>query len=158
MIAGQSPRMQWLPNPKGEIRTVGEADAIAKKHGVPVPEDMEFFANELAELHKNRTACGPRVDKPAGSIVYWADLVHDSTGKVPFRLWPGILISDEAIVAVMAHEMFELEMLRPLLAGGKTTIDEFIAHTCPGNPGNPHDKAWGRADELVERMRNEKSA
>src|SRR6266540_6312627 len=114
MITGQSPRIQWQPNPQGEIRTVEEARAIAQKNGVPIPSDVEFFADELNELHKDRTACGPRVDKPAGSIVEWADLVHDRTGKVPFRFWSEILKSDEAIVAVFAHEMFELEKLRPL--------------------------------------------
>lgn len=156
MITGQSPRIQWQPNPQGEIRTVEEATAIARKHGVPIPDDVEFFEDELGELHKDRTACGPRVDKPTGSIVRWTDLVHDRTGRVPFRLWPEILKSDEAIVAVFAHEMFELEALRPLLREGKITIDDFIAHTRPDNPGNLHDQAWDRADELVERMRRER--
>src|SRR5262245_8955922 len=151
MITGQSPRIEWQPNAHGETRTIDEAKAIARKHGVPIPEDVEFFADELGEL--DATACGPRVDKPACSVVEWADLVHDRTGKVPFRVWPGILASDEAIVAVFAHEMFELEQLRPILEAGTTTIDSFIAHTRPGNPGNLHDQAWDRADELGERMR-----
>ena len=47
----------------------------------------------------------------------------------------------------------ELEQLRPLLERGRTTIEEFIALTCPGNPGNLHDEAWEVADRLVERMR-----
>jgi hypothetical protein len=116
---------------------------------------VEFFEDEFDELHEHFTACGPRVVKPTGSIVYWTDLVHDRTGKVPFRIWPGVLTSDEAIVAVMAHEVFELEMLRPILEEGATMIEDFIAHTQPGNPGNLHDKAWDRADALVERMRKE---
>src|SRR5438093_5928160 len=36
MIAGQSPRLQWQPNPGGQTRTVEEAKAIAKNHGVPI--------------------------------------------------------------------------------------------------------------------------
>jgi hypothetical protein len=44
---------------------------IAKRHGVPIPEEVDFFAYELGELVEQRTACGPRVDKPAGSIVEW---------------------------------------------------------------------------------------
>src|SRR5947209_15336356 len=85
MIAGQSPRLEWQPNPGGQIRTVEEAKAIAKKYGVHIPEDVDFFEDELNELHEHSTACGPRVDKPAGSIVYWGDLVHDRTGKVPLQ-------------------------------------------------------------------------
>ncbi len=155
MIAGQSPRIEWQQNPDGQARSLEEAKAIAKQHGVTIPDDVEFFEDELNQLHEKFTACGPRVDKPAGSRVYWSDLIHDINGKVPFRIWPGILTSDEAIVAVMAHEVFELEMLRPWLEEGVTSIEDFIAHTRPDNPGNLHDQAWDRADELVERMRKE---
>jgi hypothetical protein len=88
-----------------------------------------------------------------GAIVYWSDLVHDKTKKVPFRIWDGILKSDEAIVAVFAHEMYELGELRPILQEGKTTIEEFEGLTCPGNPGNLHDEAWDVADAKVEQMR-----
>jgi hypothetical protein len=137
------------------VRTVEQAAAIAEKHGVLIPEDGEFFADELNELHENWTACGPSVDKPAGSPVSWTDLVHDKTGKVPFRFWPGILQSDEAIGAVFAHELFELQELRPLLKEGTITIDDFIAHTRPGYPRNLHDRAWDWADNWVEHMRAE---
>jgi hypothetical protein len=123
---------------------------------VVIPEDVDFFPDELGELDENNTACGPRVVRPAGTAIGWSALVHDRTGKVPFRFWPGILNKDEAIVAVFAHEMFELEQLRPLLQEGKMTIDDFIAHTRPNNPGNLHDQAWDRADELVARMRKER--
>lgn len=155
MIAGQSPRLQWQPNPQGQIRTCEQAIALARKYGVEIPDDLDFFPDELNELHTDFTACGPRVDKREGSIVYWSDLVHDRTGKVPFRIWPGILSSDEAIVAVLAHEVHEIEQLRSILNKGKTTIEEFIGLTCPGNPGNLHDEAWDVADNLVERMRKE---
>jgi len=83
------------------------------------------------------------------------DLVHDKTGKVPFLLRPDILESDEAIVAVFAHEIHELESLRPMLPEGGISIEDFIGHTCPGNPGNLHDQAWDVADALVDRMRGE---
>ena len=99
------------------------------------------------------TARGPRVIKPAGMHVIWSDLVHDKTGKVPFRIRPDILASDEAIVAVLAHEMYELEMLRPLLQQNGMSIEEFGGHTRPGDPGNFHDEAWDWADVMVERMK-----
>ncbi|HQU43658.1 MAG TPA: hypothetical protein PK867_12655 [Pirellulales bacterium] len=153
MIAGQSPNLQWRDNAPGQSRTIDEAIAIARSNGVNIPEDVSFWVDELGELGPDRTARGPRVDKPDGSIVYWSDLVHDKTAKVPFRVWDGILKSDEAIIAVFAHEMYELERLRPLLKSGKVTISEFIEMTCQGNPGNFHDQAWELADRLVEQMR-----
>lgn len=76
-------------------------------------------------------------------------------GKVPFLIRPDILRSDEAIVAVIAHERYELECLRPMLMEGKTSIEQFVAHTCVGNPGNLHEQAWDVADRLVARMRGE---
>lgn len=59
-------------------------------------------------------------------------------GKVPFILRGDILQSDEAIVAVMAHEMHELRELTPWLREGRLTIDEFGSLTSPTNPGNLH--------------------
>ncbi len=155
MIAGQSPRLQWQPNHQGQTRALEQAIEIARTNGVDIADDLDFFLDELGELHADFTACGPRVDKLAGSIVHWSDLVHDRTGKVSFRIWPGILKSDEAIVAVLANEVYEIEQLRGILNEGKTTIEAFIGLTCPGNPGNLHDEAWVVADRVVERMRKE---
>jgi hypothetical protein len=153
MISGQFPKHHWQPNPDGRTRTISEAVAIAQRFGVQIPEDVAFFVDETGELGADITARGPQVTKLAGSTVFWYDLMHDLTGKVPFRVRPDILESDEAIVAVFAHEMYELERLRPLLQEGETSIEQFIEHTRAGSPGNFHDEAWEVADALVKRMR-----
>ena len=80
-------------------------------------------------------------------------MLNPLTGKVPFLIRRDILDSDEAIVAVFGHEMYELEALRVILAKGKTSIESFNGHTMAGNPGNLHDEAWDYADKLVEIMR-----
>ncbi len=153
MAAGQYPKREWRDNPDGQIRTIEEAVEIAKKHGVVIPDDVTFHVDESGELHKDLTARGPRVDKPRGERVHWSDLVHDITHKVPFRTWPGILKSDEAIVAVLAHEMHEILTLRPFLERGEISIDDYVMHTEPGRPGNLHDEAWDVADRMVDKMR-----
>jgi hypothetical protein len=154
MIAGQLPRQQWRPNPGGQARTIEEAIAIARRFGLRIPDDVDFFVDEIGDLDEMTTARGPKVSKIAGTIVTWSDLAHDKTGKVPFRIRQDILTSDEAIVAVFAHEMHELEMLRPLLRRG-ISIEEYGGHPRPGNPGNFHDEAQDPADVLVGRMRGE---
>lgn len=154
MISGQSPRRRWRPNPDGQTRTIEQAVAIAKRFGVHVPDDVAFFVDEFGDLDSDTTAKSSRVTKPAGATVHWSDLVHDLTGRVPFRIRPDILASDEAIVAVIAHEMYELDELRPILREGSTSIEDFIGLTCAGNPGNLHDRTWDVADAMVERMRN----
>jgi hypothetical protein len=156
MIAGQSPRLVWRDNPGGEVRTLAEALEIAQKHGVVIPDDVRFVIDTIGDLGPEETARGPLVRLPDGANVTWSDLVHPRTGKVPFRLWSGIK-SDEAIVAVIAHEMYELELARPFLLEGCVPIALFIERTCPGVPGNWHDQAWDVADRMVEQMRKEQS-
>src|SRR5947209_7593438 len=153
MIAGQSPRLTWGENPDGKKKTMAEAREIARRFGVHIPEDVEFFEDEENELPENMTARGPKVTKLAGSRVYWSDLVNSLTGKVPFLVRPDILKSDEAIVGVFGHEMYELEAIRRILRKGKTPIEHYINHTRADNPGNLHDAAWDYADDLVERLR-----
>jgi len=67
----------------------------------------------------------------------------------------GNLRSDEAIVAVISHEMYELEKPRPFLQKGTMSIDDLIAHTEPGRTANYHDQAWDFADVMVDRMRGD---
>lgn len=153
MIAGQSPRLQWKPNPGGAKRSIEEAVEIASRYGVRIPDDVEFVEDEEGVLPKNMTARGPIVSKHAGLPVYWSELVNSLTGRIPFRVRSDVLTSDEAIVGVFGHEMYELEKLRRLLKRGKATIEYYINETRPDNPGNLHQQAWDYADELVERMR-----
>jgi hypothetical protein len=153
MIAGLSPRLKWAENANGEKRTIEQAKEIARQFGVPIPDDVEFFEDEENELPEDMTARGPRVTKLAGEAVHWSDLVNSLTGKVPFLIRPDILKSDEAIVGVFAHELYELAALRRILTKGKTPIEHYINHTRPDNPGNLHDQAWDYADDRVERMR-----
>ncbi len=126
LVAGQHPKRQWRANPDGRVRTIEEAVSLARSYGVEIPDDIEFHVDESGELHQNLTARGPRVDKPAGEPVSWSDLVHDKTRKVPFWIWAGILKSDEAVVAVLAHEMVEILRLRPFLKKDQISIDDYI--------------------------------
>jgi hypothetical protein len=153
MVAGLFPTIEWQDNQDGKVRTIQEAVEIARANGVLIPDDVEFHIDETEELHKDATARAPRVDKPTGERVYWSDMVHDLTNKVPLRVWSGILSSDEAIVAVLAHEMHELGSLRPDLERDGIIIDDLVLNTEPGRPGNLHCEAWDVADKLVNQMR-----
>jgi hypothetical protein len=155
MIAGQFPNRDWRANPEGQTRSIVEAVAIAKRFCVPIPDDVAFFIDEYGDLGPDTMARGPRVTKPAGATVHRTDLVHDKTGKVPFRIRPDVLGSAEAIVAVLAHEMYEREALRPILQEGRVVIEDYIRHTRAGDPSNLHHQAWDVADAMVDRMRGE---
>jgi hypothetical protein len=155
MIAGQSPKMQWQPNADGVKRTIDEALAIAAQY-VAIPDDVEFFEDIEGDLDETITARGPAVTKYPGQDVRWSDLVHEQTFVVPFLIRSDILESDEAIIAVIAHEMYELERLREIFAAeGRMFLEHFYGHTRPGNPGNLHDEAWDFADSVIEQYRKE---
>lgn len=151
-MLGHTPRINWNPNADATIRSVDEAVEIARAHGVAIPECAAFFVDELGSLDVHTTACGPKVTKAAGGIVVLADLLN-KFGQVPFIIRRDILESDEAIVAVIAHEMHEFNELLPLLRQGQLTIEQFGGHTSPTNSGNLHYEAWDIADKLVEEMR-----
>lgn len=154
LITGQSPSLSWEPNPNGEVRSIEQAAEIARRNGVVIPDDVAFFADEYDELNATIAARGPTVTKPVGGSVRWSDLIHDRTGKLPIIVRRDILSSDEAIVAVFAHELHEVAGIRQVLAERRSiTIEEFIGYHCPGNPGNLHDEAWAVADAAVRRMR-----
>jgi hypothetical protein len=72
------------------------------------------------------------------------------------RIRRSVLESDEAIVAVMAHEMFELNALRALFEHRETIPgSEIIAMVRTGVRRNLHDRAWDAADALVRVTRQE---
>ena len=156
MVSGLSPRIKWAANPGGETRTIEEAVVIAEQNGIKIPDDIEFFPDNSADLGPRCVARAPRVGKRSGSCVLWSDLIHPRTNKVPVRVWVGVLKSDEAIVATFAHELFELEFLRPLMQEGRITIESFIEHTRDDDSRNLHSEAWDIADRAVETMRERK--
>ena len=154
MIAGAAPRFQWQPNPDGTIRTIEEACEIARRWGVEIPSYVQFWIDEYDYLDENTTAKTTTFREFEGTIIDWSWFFHKKTGKIPFLIRKDIMASDEAIVAVIGHEMFELEMLRSIFAEG-APVERWEAETSPNNPGNFHWQAWDYADELVARMRKE---
>jgi hypothetical protein len=155
-IAGQFPKIQWRPNAGGQVRTIEEAVEIARRNGVQIPDDVAFFVDEFGDLGPTITARAPEIRRPPGGRVTWSDLVNDRTGKVPITIRPDILESDEAIVAVFAHELHEIQGFRSIVSRrGSISIEEFIANHVWDNPGNLHYEAWDVADALVRRMRGE---
>jgi uncharacterized protein YgfB (UPF0149 family) len=67
--------------------------------------------------------------------------------------------SDEALIAVIGHELYELNQLRRLCAerGGRLSAGELHGLIAPGATGNLHDEAWDEADRLVVELRRQRS-
>jgi hypothetical protein len=164
-ISGQLPEVQWKPNHRRTKRTITQAEAIARKHGVEIPDDVAFFEAEPGELNGTwddlwtttgmETARGPAVYEHPDGYIYWKDH-YNIAARIPFLIHPDILRSDEAIVAVFCHEMYELAELRAIFVSSRKRrlkAEDYGVHVAPGHPGNLHDQAWDAADRTVLQMR-----
>jgi hypothetical protein len=152
---GQYPTVKWNPNSHG-ARTIEEAVAIAKKNGINIPDDILFISDEGTLASDTFAKYFGAIKKP-GEIIRWKEF-YNIHGKIPVRIREDVLLSDEAILAVFAHEMHELNALREIfsLNRGVITADELYRMISPGLSKNLHDQAWTIADELIIRLRGGK--
>jgi hypothetical protein len=82
-IGGQGPKLRWKKNKGGLKRTIEEAVAIARNHGVEVPEDVELFEADPGVLtgslrgyfagQRFETARGPEMRPRSDGRIYWAN-------------------------------------------------------------------------------------
>lgn len=151
--SAQGPKLKWTPNADGP-RTIEQAVEIARRYGVAIPDDVEFFVDEgMLEPNTYARYCG--FLKYPGDYVYWTELYHDQ-GYIPVLIREDVLKSDEAIVAIFVHEMHELNRLREIFGANRRRrlpfeyVDELIR---PGTKRNLHCEAWDLADAAVLRMR-----
>lgn len=72
---------------------------------------------------------------------------------VVVRVSPDVLRSDEAIVGVIRHEMYEIENLARMVEDGYLTNADVTDHVRARNGQNLHGQAWDVADLEVLAMR-----
>jgi hypothetical protein len=129
-----------------------EAYDIARQHGVEIPDYVEFHVLPKGyPMAVNQFAKTTEFREFDGTVIQW-DKFLNQRGKVPFLVKPDVMTSDEAIVAVFGHEVFEIECLRRRF-DSNAPIEAWEAETCPNNEGNTHSQAWDYANSLVARMR-----
>lgn len=152
---GQRPTVEWKPNADGRRLTLDEAVELARKWGVEIPEDIRFVVARDGYLKPDTFAeYMSRVFKP-GDRVSWEDFlnIHE---EVAVKIRGDVLASDEAAVAVIAHEMHELNGLRAIFEERETiSAEELSRLISPGRKGNLHDQAWTIADDVVRAIRGE---
>jgi hypothetical protein len=155
MIGGRAPKYEWRPNPDGKTKSIEEACRLARHWDVAIPDYVSFAIDKYGWLDADATAKTTTFKEPAGTMIYWSSLLHQRTGKIPFLIRKDIMRSDEAIVAVIGHEMYELEEMRKAFGKNGAPIEHWQAEAHPDNEGNFHSRAWDYADELVARMRGD---
>jgi len=143
----------WRKNPEALTRTLDEVKRIALEHGVNIPDDIAIFAVNAKWLPPESYATYMGRDFAPGQRVSWQEF-YNKHDNIAVKISKDILDSDEAIVAVMAHEMHELNGLRNVFERRQTIPAEELGRMInPGHRGNLHDQAWDVADSLVAKMR-----
>jgi len=150
--AAQDPRtLPWRPNPGGP-RSLPDAVTLAKARGVVIPDDLHFVVRDDMIPENSYAAYG---GFQTHRSFCWADF-YARGGKIPVKIRKSVLESDEAIVAVLAHEAYELNALREIFEERPIVPGSEICRLIqPNIPGNLHDQAWDAADRLVLAMRSE---
>jgi len=155
--AGQYPKSRpWKVNPHG-TRSVEQAIELLQKWGVTVPDDVLIVSDDEYSIDDPHVdACYFNWRGDASMDVRWAQF-FTSKGQIPVRVKREVFGSDEAILAVLAHELFEVQALRELFAAsaGIMTATRLYGLVERGIVGNLHDQAWELADQLVDAMRRQ---
>lgn len=154
MAAAQSPKTQpWAKNEAGP-RTLAEALDVVRAQGLEIPDDVRFIIAPAGILQND-------VYAQYGAFVptktyEWEELLTgpEDARKVPVKINPSVLESDEAILAVFAHELFEIEGLRACFEQSPRIAGQMLCNeVCSGRPNNLHDRAWDEADKRVAAFR-----
>lgn len=140
-------------NSKGEVRTVAEASAIARKNGVVIPSwtriEVDPSIREASSFAEYRLGNGQQ--NPT-DMMRWSTLVPD--GEVVVRIHPNVLASDEKIVGVLQHEVWELTELRAQVEARELLPAQEVARSIDTRSAkNLHGQAWDVADLRVLIMR-----
>jgi hypothetical protein len=134
-----------------------QALLIAQEHGVQVPTYIRFFLVDEGDLPADAHAAYLSWFLQEGNRLFqWDDCLNDF-GQVPVRVRASVLESDEAIVAVFAHEVHEITRLRALFEAnnGVLRAGEIYNLISPEVANNLHDEAVDVGDQLVRAMRGQ---
>ena len=152
--SGYGPDRDYPPNPDGP-RTLDEAIQIAQKAGVAFNPDNYCFRvlsdEKFDEYHgpEKFAVYGPQQIEPESRRISWQSLCMTDR-RMMVRIRQSVLASDQKIVAVFAHECFEVEALKGKLSGGRTiTVAELNQLTTDGIKNNLHWLAWQEANAIV---------
>lgn len=143
----------FASNANGVARSLQEATAIARTQGVVIPSWIRIEVDPtIREAKSFAEYTLGRGEQGATSMLAWGDLAPD--GVVVVRVHPNVLKSDEKIVGVLEHEIWELTQLRARVEShGMLSAEDVRRMIDPTRPTNLHGQAWDIADLRVLAMR-----
>ncbi len=146
----------WRKNSDG-ARSIEEAISSLAENDIIMPVDVklilyEDLAPDVLAAYLLSSRCGVETQ------FQWDTLLTDE-GMVTIKVHPSVFQSDEKIIAVISHELFELDLLRQHLnENGRvpaTQIGRLISTTTTTK--NFHCLAWKHGDHAVLEFRRRHS-
>jgi hypothetical protein len=153
-VCGTAQTPQTLPWKQNEGGPLSPEDALplSEEHGVSFPEEVRIHLVIDLPIGTYAAYLLPTTTY-ADDLWRWERFLN-RFGEIPLRLAPTVLESDEAIVAVFAHEAYELNALRVRLPDGEAiTALELRKLVATGIEGNLHCQAWDDADRRITEWR-----
>jgi hypothetical protein len=139
----------WKKNAGGLIRQESEVCDVARALGVDVPDDVLFWSDPDLFKRKPPTYASYGGFVSTAERIEWAQF-YGTKGKIPVRIRPDVLESDIAILAIVAHEVYELNALRKLFEERETMSGAELARLISvTREKNLHWLAWEDADRRV---------
>ena len=151
--AAARPRQPWRPNPLGTpARTLEQALAVARDNGVDFSDEDFVFSVSPRPLGANLHAAYLDYDAPRRDSVVEVGRLLTEDGRIGVVLCPTVLERDDAIIAVVAHEVFEARALLDEFrkSGGRMPAWK-VRSLVDSVTGTLHCAAWDHADELVRK-------
>ncbi|HEY2516922.1 MAG TPA: hypothetical protein VGI39_38890 [Polyangiaceae bacterium] len=151
--AAANPRVAWHPNPAGTpARTLADALRIAAENGVEIDEEEYLFRVAARRLDNFAEYLDYNVPQSEGRTLFIELRKVLFDGRLVVWLSPDVLDSDDAIVAVIAHEVHETQALFAAfqMNGGRLGAPTLYSLVNPTS-GTLHCAAWEYADELVRK-------
>lgn len=150
--AAAVPRSQslWRANPDGTVRSLEEALDIGRRHGLEVDDDRLLWAvGAPADFQPGELATYARVRALSDRSVVRRDLLLTRRQRFRILLNPSILASDDAILAVLAHEAYEILELDAAFEPTGEMSGRELRSLIDTTVGTLHCEAWDEADRIV---------
>lgn len=145
------PVRSFADNANGAVRSVEEARAIARSHGVEIPSWIRIEVDPKIREGVAFAEYSLARDARETTILSWDRLAPP---EVVVRVHPSVLRSDEKIVGVFQHEVWELTQLRARVDARKgLSAAEIQRLVDPTASANLHGQAWDISDLRVLLMR-----
>lgn len=150
--AAAEPRSQdrWRPNPRGARRSLDEALDVGRRNDVDVDDERFLWAiGDAGGFAAGELATYAQVRHFRDEMIVHRSRLVTRGGRYRVLLNPSILASDDTILAVLVHEVHEIQGLDDAFGSQGTLSGKEFRSLVDTRTGRLHCAAWDEADRRV---------